>query len=170
MAMSISARLASAALALSLLSFAPPAIAQEADDEGVVFGDWQLRCEILADESEQCALTQYVVAEDREGTWLRAYVFRPADGDATLLSVLVPLRIILTEGLGVRVDGGEPRNFEFVTCTPDGCLASVELDDSLRNTLSGGDEALFVFFFENDAGVGVPVSLRGFTAGLEALP
>lgn len=162
-----------AALTLALMAMlgalALPVAAQDEAEPG--YGDWQMRCEILVDETEQCALTQFVRDEDREGLWLRAYAFRPAGGDGTvLLSVLVPLQVILTEKLGLRIDRSVLLRFDFITCAIDGCLVSIELSETLRAALGAGREALFIYYFERDVGVGIPVSLDGLAAGLEALP
>ena len=143
---------------------------QAAEDDGV-FGDWAVRCDQVPNGAVQCALTQAVQAEDRENVWLNAYAFTPTDGDgATLLSVLVPLRVILTRGLGLRIDNTELSVFEFITCSVEGCLASIVLTDELAAALREGSEALFVVYFEDQLGIGVPISLAGFGAGLDALP
>ena len=151
-----------------------PAVTQEgpaAAEDGDVFGDWTVRCDQAPDRPLQCALTQAVEAEDRENVWLNAYVFTPTDGDGgTLLSILVPLRVILTRGLGLQVDNAEMSVFEFVTCSAEGCLASIVLTDELSTALRNGSEALFVIHFEDQLGIGVPISLVGIGAGLDALP
>jgi invasion protein IalB len=135
------------------------------------FGDWQLRCGPTAVGGEQCAITQRVAAEDRGGVWMDAYLFRPPDEEeALILSILVPLQVILTKRLGVRVDGAEIQWFDFRSCSQEGCVVPIALDGTLRAALMAGTEALFIFFFEEDVGVGVPLSLSGFTAGLTALP
>lgn len=156
------------AVMAAVLFLGGPAMAQ---DEQTVFGDWTIRCDEVPDGAVQCALTQAVEAEDRENVWLNAYAFKPADREgATLLSVLVPLRVILTRGLGIRIDEQELTVFDFITCSTEGCLASIELSDALMTALREGTEALFIFYFEDAAGIGVPVSLNGFGAGIDALP
>ncbi|MHA1559079.1 MAG: invasion associated locus B family protein [Alphaproteobacteria bacterium] len=170
-----------AVLAFSVLATRQPAMAQEepavtqeglaAAEDRVVFGDWTVRCDQAPNGAVQCALTQAVEAQDRENVWLNAYAFIPADGDgATLLSILVPLRVILTRGLGLRIDNAEMSVFEFVTCSLEGCLASIVLTDELNTALRNGSEALFVIYFEAQLGIGVPISLVGIGAGLDALP
>lgn len=149
-----------------------PVAAQDepaAGQEETVYGDWTIRCDDIPDGGTQCALTQAVEAEDRADVWLNAYAFRPADGDATLLSILVPLRVILTKGLGLKIDDADTITFDFITCSEEGCLASIALTDALMAAMRGGNEALFIIYYEDQAGIGVPISLNGFTAGLDAL-
>lgn len=156
-------------LGTMVLVLAVPARAQDQPDDRS-FGDWLVSCEPPEGEDRQCALAQQVVAEDREGVWLNAYFFRPPESeDRLLLSVLVPLNVILTRRLGLRIDDGERMQFDFIRCSEAGCLVSIEVDDELLAAFRAGNEALFDFYFEDEEGVGVPVSLIGLTAGLEAL-
>jgi invasion protein IalB len=139
--------------------------------ERASFGDWQLRCDRTAAAEEQCAITQRVAAEDRGGVWMDAYLFKPPENrEAFILSILVPLQVILTKRLGVRVDGADIAWFDFRSCSQEGCVAPIALDDGLRAAMIAGTEALFIFFFDEDVGVGVPLSLVGLSAGLAALP
>ena len=83
-------------LALSALGLASagPAAAQ-----GMVrktFDDWQLRCETPAGaKAEQCALVQYLAAEDRPNLTLVVIVLKTADNRGYLLRVVAPLGVLL---------------------------------------------------------------------------
>jgi len=157
-----------AAVAAVLLTTAVPALGQDQEDDQT-FGDWQIRCDPVAD-GEQCALSQWVQAENIDGVELRAFFFEPPeDEEALLLSVLVPLNVILTRRLGLRIDDGELMQFDFIRCSDAGCLVSIAVDDELLTSFRQGGEALFVIYFEDDTGIGIPVSLDGLTAGLEEL-
>ena len=154
----------------TLLAAAAMPLPAAAQDESV-FGDWTIRCDAIADGAEQCALTQAVEAEDRDDVWLNAYAFRPADSEGTtLLSILVPLRVILPKGLGLRIDDAELTVFDYVTCSVEGCLASINLTEAMITAMREGTEALFVIYFEDATGIGIPISLNGFGDGLDALP
>ena len=155
-------------LAAAALSSLP--VAAQDDGAVVVFGAWQILCEPLPEGGEQCALTQHVIDEDLEQVWLQAFVFASPDAEGAIrLSVLVPLRVILTEGLGLRIGETVNLRLEFVTCSTDGCLVSADLTAPLLAALAEADEALFVFHFEDDVGIGVPISLEGFADGIAEL-
>ena len=165
-------RWAAALVAAVLVAF-PAQLASAQETARTEFGDWQLRCDTLPDgDGEQCAMIQRVAAQDRGDVWLNAVLYRPPEDDNTLiLSVLVPLQVILTRRIGVRIDGAEDVTwFDFRSCSIEGCVAPIELDDSLRRLLRDSGEALFILFFEDDVGVGVPVSLIGFSGAMDALP
>ncbi|WEJ60478.1 invasion associated locus B family protein [Devosia sp. FJ2-5-3] len=148
---------------------ASPALAQ-----GTVraeYGDWQMSCDTPPGASfEQCAIIQNVLAEDQPNVGLSVIVLRTADREARLLRVLAPLGVLLPNGLGLNVDGTDMGRVAFVRCLPNGCIAEVELDDDLIKVLSDGTDAIFVVFKTPEEGVGIPVSLDGFSEGFAALP
>jgi invasion protein IalB len=157
------------AAAVAVASAGNPVAAQTPAES--VFGDWRLVCGDVPDASRQCAITQRVAAEDRGGVWLDAYVFKPVeDANALILSILVPLRVILTKRLGVSIDNAQIQWFDFRSCSTEGCVVPIQLADAMRQELRLGGEALFIIFFEDEAGIGIPVSLTGFSAGVDALP
>lgn len=151
------------------LATSPAAMAQ-----GMVkgqYGDWQMSCDTPPGaSSEQCAIIQNVTAEDQPNVGLSVIVLKTADGKARLLRVLAPLGVLLTNGLGLNVDGQNLGRVAFVRCLPNGCVAEVVMDDALIKTLSEGKTAIFSVFKTPEEGIGIPVSLKGFKQGFAALP
>ena len=160
---------AAALFGLSAFAASGAAVAQ-----GMVkntFGDWQMRCETPAGAAaEQCALVQNVVAEDRPSVTLVIIVLKTADGKSRLLRVVAPLGILLPSGLGLKIDQTDIGRAGFVRCLATGCVAEVVMDDNLLTQLRGGQAATFIVFQTPEEGIGIPVSLNGFAAGLDALP
>lgn len=142
--------------------------------QGVVraqYGDWQMSCDTPPGaSSEQCAIIQNVMAEDQPNVGLSVIVLRTADREARLLRVLAPLGVLLPNGLGLNIDGEDMGRVAFVRCLPNGCVAEVVLDDSLIDTMSKGENAIFVVFKTPEEGIGIPVSLDGFEEGFAQLP
>lgn len=133
-------------------------------------GDWQIRCEKpVGAPSEQCALIQNVQAQDRPNVALTAIFLLTADRQARILRVLAPLGVLLPSGLGLSIDDNEVGLAGFVRCLPEGCIAEVELDDGLVERFQAGETATFVIFQTPEEGIGIPISLDGFTAGFAAL-
>ena len=160
--------------AAALVGLAALAAAGGARAQGMVkntFGDWQMRCETPAGAAaEQCALVQNVVAEDRPSVTLVIIVLKTADGKSHLLRVVAPLGILLPSGLGLKIDQADIGRAGFVRCLATGCVAEVVMDDNLLAQLRGGQAATFIVFQTPEEGIGIPVSLNGFAAGLDALP
>lgn len=162
--------LGKAAVTFALVaSLGSPALAQ--GEVKATHGDWQLRCDTPPGASgEQCALIQNVTAEDRENVGLSVIVLKTADQQARILRVLAPLGVLLPSGLGLRVDDVDIGRAGFVRCLPNGCIAEVILEDELLGKLRAGAQATFIIFQTPEEGIGIPISLNGFSAGFEALP
>ncbi|PZU85430.1 MAG: invasion-associated locus B family protein [Chelatococcus sp.] len=166
----VRAALLTAAVAAAGLGLSPSrALAQGAVRS--THGDWQMRCEVPPGaKAEQCALVQNVAAEDRPNLTLLVIVLKTADQKSRLLRVVAPLGVLLPSGLGLKIDDKDIGRAGFVRCLTTGCVAEVVMDDTLLGQLKGGKNATFIVFQTPEEGIGVPVSLNGFGAGVEKLP
>ena len=136
-----------------------------------VHGDWQIRCDTPPGaQTEQCALIQSVVAEDRSNAGLTVIVLKTADQKSRLMRVLAPLGVLLPSGLGLKIDKTDVGRAGFVRCLPNGCVAEVMLDDTLIGQLRTGKSATFIIFQTPEEGIGIPLSLNGFGEGYDKLP
>ncbi|WP_275789383.1 invasion associated locus B family protein [Pararhizobium gei] len=179
MGVSLLSRLPVAAfgLAAALFSFEAAAQqpgAQQSGTPGTVksnHGAWSIVCDQPAGATaEQCALMQNVIAEDRPEVGLSVVVLKTADRKAKILRVLAPLGVLLPNGLGLNVDGKDIGRAYFVRCFSDGCYAEVVLEDELLKTFRSGGTATFIVFQSPEEGIGIPVDLKGFGDGYDALP
>ncbi|MDV2986533.1 UNVERIFIED_CONTAM: invasion associated locus B family protein [Methylobacteriaceae bacterium AG10] len=134
------------------------------------FDDWQLRCETPAGaKAEQCALVQYVAAEDRPNLNLVVIVLKTADNRGYLLRVVAPLGVLLPSGLGLKIDQTDIGRASFVRCLATGCVAEVVMDEGLIKSLRNGSQSTFIVFQTPEEGVGIPVSMKGFGPGFDSL-
>lgn len=134
-------------------------------------GAWNMVCDTPPGaSSEQCALMQNVVAEDRPEMGLSVVVLRTADRKSEILRVLAPLGVLLPNGLGLNIDGQDIGRAYFVRCFQDGCYAEVILDEKLTSALKNGKSATFIVFQTPEEGIGIPVDLSGFAQGYAAIP
>jgi invasion protein IalB len=136
-----------------------------------VHGDWQIRCETPPGaQSEQCALFQSVVAEDRANVGITVLVLKTADQKSRLMRVQAPLGVLLPAGLGLKIDNADVGRAGFVRCLPRGCYAEVVMDDTLVGKLRTGQTATFFIFQTPEEGIGFPLGLKGFGEGYDKLP
>ena len=134
-------------------------------------GAWSVVCDKPAGAStEQCALMQNVIAEDRPEVGLSVVVLKTADRKSKILRVLAPLGVLLPNGLGLNVDGKDIGRAYFVRCFADGCYAEVVLEDELLKTFRSGASATFIVFQTPEEGIGIPMGLKGFGEGFDKLP
>ncbi len=148
---------------------ATPALAQGAVRSA--HGDWQIRGDTPPGaQNEQCALIQSVTAEDRPNVGLTVIVLKTADQNSRLMRVLAPLGVLLPSGLGLKIDNTDIGRAGFVRCLPNGCVAEVVMDEKLVGQLKAGQQATFIIFQTPEEGIGIPLSLSGFSAGYDNLP
>ena len=158
--------------ALALAAAVPPAVQAQGTVVGT-YGDWLLECDVPPGaQYEQCALTQTVVAEDRDNIGLVVIVLKTADQQAQLIRVIAPLGVLLPTPfeLGLAIDGEHIGKVPYVRCLAEGCVAEALLEPELLAQLRAGTTATFSIFVTPEEGVGVPVSLVGFAEGFDALP
>ena len=163
--------LARVATALFLAAvFWPQGAAAQHGTVRSVYNEWKLRCETAPGApAEQCALVQSVTAEDRPNVGLTVIILKTADGKSRIMRVLVPLGVLIPKGLGLRIDQTDIGSAAFVRCLPNGCVSEVYLDEKLIAQLRGGKTALFLIYQTPEEGIGVPLSLAGFSAGYDRL-
>ena len=156
------------AFQVAVATFPSPAFAQGAVKS--VHGDWQIRCETPPGaQSEQCALFQSVVAEDRANVGITVLVLKTADQKSRLMRVQAPLGVLLPAGLGLKIDNVDVGRAGFVRCLPRGCYAEVVMDDTLVSKLRTGQTATFFIFQTPEEGIGFPLGLKGFGEGYDKL-
>lgn len=170
-------------LALSVLALSPVLAAAQGQLRAS-YGDWQYRCDRVAQSgTEQCILIQNVL--DQSDLNLAVVILRVEDTAATtearkkdanakpvrrpVLRIIAPLGVLLPRGLGLKVDDREVGSTDFVRCLESGCVAEVDMDQSLIDLLSKGKVALFAVFLTPQEGRGLPVTLNGFAEGFSKL-
>jgi invasion protein IalB len=160
-----------AALLVLATSIGAPALVHAQGAVRSVHGDWQIRCDTPPGaQSEQCALIQSVVAEDRSNAGLTVIVLKTADQKSRLMRVVAPLGVLLPSGLGLKLDNQDVGRAGFVRCLPNGCVAEVVMDDKLLGQLKTAKTATFIIFETPEEGIGFPLSLNGLAEGFDKLP
>ncbi|RMF10647.1 MAG: invasion associated locus B family protein [Alphaproteobacteria bacterium] len=157
-------------LAAVLLLPAPAPAAAQATRVKQTFGAWELNCgRPPGRKEEKCALVQSVTAEDRPNVGLTVMFLRTVDGKKQLLRVVAPLGVLLPAELGLKIDGKDIGQVPFIKCGKIGCISEVVAKEPLINSLKSGKQAIFVIFQTPEAGIGIPISLAGFTEGLKRI-
>ena len=135
-------------------------------------GAWSVICDTPAGATaEQCALMQNVIADDRPEVGLSVVVLKTADRKAKILRILSPLGVLLKDGMELYVDGNNVGRAYFTRCFSEGCYVEVEIDDQLMKILRAGSAAVFALRESADQDrVGIPIELKGFADGYDALP
>lgn len=164
----------SSALVLVLSLLALPILSDAAQAQtGTVkatHGSWQVNCgKPPGAKEEKCAAVQSVTAEDRPNVGLTVIFLKSVEGDKKLLRVVAPLGVLLPTGLGLKIDDADVGHAPFLKCGKIGCLAEVVVNDELAGKLKSGKQAVFIIFQTPEAGIGIPISLDGFSQAMASL-
>lgn len=171
------------ALAAAICLFAAIESPARAQDDGAqspagaaavlrgTFGAWQLYCRTPPGaREEKCAIVQMVTDEQRPNVGLNVQLFKSIGDDVNMMRVVAPLGIFLPRGLGMKIDGEDVGNVPYIKCgMTSGCIAEFELQDEVVTKLKSGQSALLIIFPTVEEGIGIPVSLEGFTSAFETL-
>ena len=128
------------------------------------------RCAVTARLEARKANARLSKAEDRPDVGLTIIVVKRAAQNSPLLRVVAPMGVMISAGLGLKIDGGEVGRAGFIRCLPNGCVAEVVMDDNLVKQFRTGQTATFIIFQTPEEGIGFPINLKGFGEGLDSLP
>ncbi len=165
-----------AALGLALAVMPGPlaaqtATAQDAEAEIQQFEDWTLRCVAEPDtQARTCRIVQNVVSNETGKPVVRFVVGRFGAERILGAIISVPLGVRLPPGLALQVDDRSRWTFPFERCSPASCQIRGVLEDKLVHDLKAGLVGHVRFKNGNGQTAVIKVSLKGFTAALQALP
>ncbi len=155
---------------------APLAAQTEAPQSGAEietqqFEDWALRCRPASEtQPKVCRIQQNLVAETSGKSVLHIVAGRFGPEKVLGAVIFVPTGVRLPPGLRIQIDERPPRVFAFEICDSATCQARVVLEGELLDELKAGLTGQVKV--QNAAGQvqSVPISLKGFSAALRALP
>jgi invasion protein IalB len=153
---------------LLTLLLAAPVVAEESKLEQ--FGDWGKKCEQDSEGREVCFIFQNATDKESGKAVLTVRIgYKPGD-DRLMILATVPLGTLLPPGTVLVLEGAEPVKMPFLTCAPNGCTTvGTPLPDEMVAAMKKGDKATMRVATFSKQVVALPVSLKGFTQGLEAI-
>lgn len=164
--------------------------AQAAETRRDNFGDWGFICnkpdsqqagqeEAQKDSRESCNLFQTALlnaqqdGEKAEGAQQQRVLLTRVgylqDIEHPVLLITAPLGILLPMGINVEVEGHDPIRIPLQRCDAGGCLGYVAMEEPFVEAMKKGSEAKVTFYDAQRRGVTIPLSLKGFTKGMQEL-
>lgn len=138
------------------------------------FEAWEQRCVRTESGIDPCQL--YMLLKDENQNSVAEFTMfglpAGAQGEAVAgATFIAPLETLLTAGMMLRVDAGQPKVYPFTFCTQIGCVARLGFTAEEVDQMKKGATATIIIvpFVAPDARVELPMSLKGFTAGLAAV-
>ncbi len=136
------------------------------------FDAWEQRCVKTADGADPCQLYQLLKDEAGNPTAEVSFFTLPDGSQAVLgATVLVPLETLLTANLKIAVDQNVALVYPYSYCTVSGCLAKTGFTADDLTSLKKGTNANVIIIpaAAPDKTVTVTISLKGFSAGYQAI-
>ena len=137
--------------------------------QGQKFDDWKAKCEIPKGAAkQQCFIFQQLLMK-QNGKQVLLVAVSMTDAQKARITLNVPLGVYLPAGLQLNVPGADPVKFVLQICLQNGCKAASLLPDALVKAMKSANKGSVILLNSQGRKVGLPVSLKGFTAGLAAL-
>ena len=138
------------------------------------FEAWEQRCVRTEAGVDPCQL--YMLLKDAEGNSVAEFTLfglpegtqGPAVAGATFIA---PLETLLTAGMMLQIDQGTPKAYPFTFCAQIGCVVRLGFTAEEVAQMKQGANAVITIvpFVAPDEKVVLTASLKGFTAGLDAV-
>lgn len=152
-----------------------------ADGEGIgkpyiaaKFEAFEQRCMRTELDADPCEL--YMLLKDDQGAAVAEFSMYglPESTDSPAVAganFMAPLETLLPAGISMQIDDKEPKGYPFSVCSAAGCLARMGFTADEVEAMKNGAEITFMLvpFVAPDQKVTLKMSLKGFTAGLEAV-
>lgn len=136
------------------------------------FGGWEERCIKTEDGKDPCQLYQLLMGAENTPVAELSFFTLPEGGQAVAgATVVVPLETLLTANMRIAVDGTQGKLYPYSFCNVNGCIAKVGFTADEIKAMRAGKEAVITIVpaAAADKTVQIKVSLKGFSAGLDAL-
>ena len=143
---------------------AMPAMAQ--DRTVAIFGGWSLRCEVGPPRNCEIATT---LSNQESRPMAQIVVGRLNPQAPVLVMAHLPLNVQLPAAVRLLLDNA-PIVLQYQRCVPQGCFATIEVDDALMRRLRAEPAgARLIFQDATRREITLAVSMRGFAQAQAAL-
>ena len=138
------------------------------------FEEWEQRCVRTESGADPCQL--YKLLKDAQGNNVAEFTIFSLPSGANAQAVagatfIAPLETLLTSGMRLQIDAGPSKVYPFTFCAQLGCVVRLGFTADEVAAMKKGANAVITIvpFVAPDETVALTVSLKGFTAGLEAV-
>jgi invasion protein IalB len=155
------------AAAFLLGGFALPAAAAGKAQEPNSY--WTVRCEKGAKSQKdgKCEIFQRLILKENGKRVTEMAIGFPEKKDTARGVIVLPLGVLLTEGMTLQIDANPAFAFKVRYCSNDGCFAYVNLSKAVLDTMRKGSKATLSFRTMQGKKVNVVISLKDFDKSLK---
>jgi invasion protein IalB len=135
------------------------------------YDSWRLACPAAVQKEAGCEIVEDILDNQSHSEVARIAIGKPPAGKPTI-DITMPLGVALEPGIGIRfgTDPKEPlRTEKYRTCTQQGCIVDIVIDDKLQAQLNAGKDGQLLFAgVAEGKPIAIPISLKGYAAAKRA--
>lgn len=147
-------------IVFSLIAGFRPAVSEEASNASA----WTVRCQ--EKDSDHCEIFQRLIVQET-GVRVAEFAVGFPEGKSAARGVMIlPLGILLPDGVQMQIDDQPPFKFKVRFCAKDGCFAYLNLNETVLDFMRKGNTAVVTFKTLQGQDMDFPISLKGFTKAL----
>lgn len=147
-------------VALAQTNPAAGASATTAGQAGKPTEFWAKRCN--PDGEKYCEVFQRLSLKDSKQPLIEFAVGYPKNLETAQAAIVLPLGVILSEGVVLKVDDGAPAKANFRTCVTGGCFIVMNMPESFVSSMKTGKKMTVSFLDGTGKQINVEMSLEGF--------
>lgn len=173
---------------IALMALAAPVLAQDSTEGAAeeitsetaqvgqvyvseVFGDWSVQCERAPlGQDDPCEMSIFVNDQGARVAEFSVSRIDLPDDVVAVARIRTPLEVLLPPGVEIGVDGNQAGRVPYLACTPQFCVAEIQLRDKDVGVFKRGGEAnLGIVSLGGAQAISLDISLTGFTAAFDSL-
>jgi invasion protein IalB len=132
------------------------------------YGSWRVACPAARQSNVHCEMIQDILNSETHEEIVQIAIGKLPDGKSAI-NLVMPLGVALEPGVGL-VFGTDPMHTgKYRTCSQQGCIVDIAVDQRLQKELDTGKDGRLVFAGASDnKPIAIPVSLSGFSEAQSA--
>lgn len=129
---------------------------------------WTERC--TEGDNKYCEIFQRLMIKENNQRLIEFAVGFPKDAKGVAQAAIVlPLGVLVGEGIALKVDEDAPAKAAFRLCSPEGCFVVMNLPEAFLGSMKKGKMITVSFLDSSGKQVNVQMSLEGFGKKLESV-
>lgn len=126
------------------------------------YGSWRVACPAARQANVNCEIIQDILNSQTHEEIVQIAIGKLPNGKAAI-NMVMPLGVALEPGVGLVFGTNPMTTAKYRTCSQQGCIVEMPIDQRLQKELDGGKDGRVVFAGAADnKPIAVPVSLTGF--------
>jgi invasion protein IalB len=136
---------------------------------------WKVRCVDIKKEADSeetfnyCEMHSTLKVKETGATFMDFAIGYPPESKQARGTVILPLGVLVTEPVRMKIDDGAQMGFSVRHCTQQGCFANLELTDKVLGMMRKGEVANISFISADGRTIAFDVPLSGFTKALKEI-